>query len=112
VTNAIATEHLEIHTSDDEAVLQKITHAGAVFLGPYSPVPLGDYSAGSNHVLPTSGTARFSSGLNTVSFLRLQQRIRYNETGLEALSNGIQHLADSEGLHAHADAIRHRFDAM
>ena len=110
VTNAIATEHLEIQTADNEAVLEHITHAGAVFLGQYSPVPLGDYSAGSNHVLPTSGTARFSSGLNTVSFLRLQQRIRYNKTGLESVADGIQSLAHSEGLHAHADAIGYRFE--
>lgn len=112
VTNAIATEHLEIHTADDAAVLEKITHAGAVFLGPYAPVPLGDYSAGSNHVLPTSGTARFSSGLNTVSFLRLQQRIRYDKTGLAPLADGIQALATSEGLHAHADAIAQRFNDL
>ena len=110
VTNAIATEHLEIQTQDNEAVLEQITHAGAVFLGPYAPVPLGDYSAGSNHVLPTSGTARFSSGLNTVSFLRLQQHIRYDKTGLEPLAAGIQTLAQSEGLHAHAEAIRYRFE--
>lgn len=112
VTNSIATEHLEIHTADDAAVLEKITHAGAVFLGPYAPVPLGDYSAGSNHVLPTSGTARFSSGLNTVSFLRLQQRIRYDKTGLAPLADGIQALATSEGLHAHADAIAQRFNDL
>ena len=112
VTNEIATEHLEIQTGDNEAVLEHITHAGAIFMGPYAPVPLGDYSAGSNHVLPTSGTARFSSGLNTVSFLRLQQHIRYDKPGLAALSKGIQKLAASEGLHAHADAIRHRFDEM
>lgn len=112
VTNGIATEHLEIQTADNEAVLEKITHAGAIFMGPYSPVPLGDYSAGSNHVLPTSGTARFSSGLNTVSFLRLQQHIRYEKAGLEPIANGIQALAASEGLHAHADAIAHRFNEV
>lgn len=109
VTNAIATEHLEIQTADDEAVLEHIRHAGAVFLGSYAPVPLGDYSAGSNHVLPTSGTARFSSGLNTVSFLRLQQRIRYDKTGLAQVARGIQTLAASEGLHAHGAAIAQRF---
>lgn len=110
VANAYASEHLEIHTHDDEAVLANITNAGAVFVGPYSPVPLGDYSSGSNHVLPTSGSARFSSGLNTVSFLRLQQRIRYQETGLKELQRGIVALAHSEGLHAHGDAIDIRFD--
>lgn len=112
VTNGIATEHLEIQTADNEAVLEKITHAGAIFMGPYSPVPLGDYSAGSNHVLPTSGTARFSSGLNTVSFLRLQQHIRYEKAGLKPIASGIQALAASEGLHAHADAIAHRFEEV
>lgn len=112
LTNAIATEHLEIHTSDDETVLERITHAGAIFLGPYAPVPLGDYSAGSNHVLPTSGTARFSSGLNTVSFLRLQQRIRYDKGGLEDVAEGIRTLAASEGLHAHGDAIAQRFNGL
>lgn len=110
VANGIATEHLEIQTSDNEAVLDKITHAGAIFMGPYSPVPLGDYSAGSNHVLPTSGTARFSSGLNTASFLRLQQHIRYNKTGLEPIAKDIEALAASEGLHAHAEAIARRFE--
>lgn len=110
VTNGIATEHLEIQTADNEAVLEKITHAGAIFMGPYSPVPLGDYSAGSNHVLPTSGTARFSSGLNTASFLRLQQHIRYDKTGLEPIAKGIEALAASEGLHAHAKAIARRFE--
>ncbi|HIW46323.1 MAG TPA: histidinol dehydrogenase [Candidatus Yaniella excrementigallinarum] len=112
VTNGIATEHLELQTADNDSVLKRITHAGAIFLGPYSPVPLGDYSAGSNHVLPTSGTARFSSGLNTASFLRLQQHIRYDQTGLEPVAKGIQTLAASEGLHAHAEAIRHRFEEM
>lgn len=112
ITNGIATEHLEIQTADNEAVLADITHAGAVFVGPYAPVPLGDYSAGSNHVLPTSGTARFSSGLNTASFLRLQQHIRYEKTGLEPLAQRIQTLAASEGLHAHADAIAHRFEQL
>lgn len=110
ITNAYAAEHLEIHTADDEAVLSRITNAGAVFLGSYSPVPLGDYSSGSNHVLPTSGTARYSSGLNTLSFMRVQQRIRYGETGLKELQHGIVTLADSEGLHAHGSAINIRFD--
>ena len=82
VSDRYATEHLEIQTRDPEALVGRIRNAGAVFVGPYAPVPLGDYSAGSNHVLPTSGTARHSSGLNTVTFLRLQQRIRYTETGL------------------------------
>ncbi|WP_136089810.1 histidinol dehydrogenase [Auritidibacter ignavus] len=105
VANAYATEHLEIHTADPEGVAEQITSAGAVFIGGYSPVPLGDYSAGSNHVLPTSGTARHSSGLNTLSFMRLQQRIRYSASGLSAVTPGIVALAESEGLRAHAEAV-------
>lgn len=109
LANAYAAEHLEIQTQDDDAVLARITNAGAVFVGGYSPVPLGDYSSGSNHVLPTSGTARYSSGLNTVSFLRLQQRIRYERAGLEPIKDNIAALAASEGLYAHGEAVKKRF---
>ena len=109
VSDRYATEHLEIQTRDPEALVGRIRNAGAVFVGPHAPVPLGDYSAGSNHVLPTSGTARHSSGLNTVTFLRLQQRIRYTETGLEEVADGIGVLAEDERLPAHGAAIRARF---
>lgn len=109
VSDRYGTEHLEIQTRDPEALVGRIRNAGAVFVGPYAPVPLGDYSAGSNHVLPTSGTARHSSGLNTVTFLRLQQRIRYTETGLEEVADGIGVLAEDERLPAHGAAIRARF---
>ncbi len=109
VSDRYATEHLEIQTRDPEALVGRIRNAGAVFVGPHAPVPLGDYSAGSNHVLPTSGTARHSSGLNTVTFLRLQQRICYTETGLEEVADGIGVLAEDERLPAHAAAIRARF---
>nr|WP_242679323.1 histidinol dehydrogenase [Micrococcus luteus] len=109
VSDRYATEHLEIQTRDPEDLVGRIRNAGAVFVGPHAPVPLGDYSAGSNHVLPTSGTARHSSGLNTVTFLRLQQRIRYTETGLEEVADGIGVLAEDERLPAHGAAIRARF---
>ena len=109
VSDRYATEHLEIQTRDPEALVGRIRNAGAVFVGPHAPVPLGDYSAGSNHVLPTSGTARHSSGLNTVTFLRLQQRICYTETGLEEVADGIGVLAEDERLPAHGAAIRARF---
>ena len=109
VSDRYATEHLEIQTRDPEALVGRIRNAGAVFVGPHAPVPLGDYSAGSNHVLPTSGTARHSSGLNTVTFLRLQQRIRYTETGLKEVADGIGVLAEDERLPAHGAAIRARF---
>src|SRR5699024_11106145 len=97
VTNGIATEHLELQTADNDSVLKRITHAEAIIFGPYSPIPSGDYSACSNHVLPTSGTARFSSGLNTASFLRLQQRIRYDQTGLEPVAKGTKHSPHQRG---------------
>ena len=109
VSDRYATEHLEIQTRDPEALVGRIRNAGAVFVGPHAPVPLGDYSAGSNHVLPTSGTARHSSGLNTVTFLRLQQRIRYTETGLKEVADGIGALPEDERLPAHGAAIRARF---
>ncbi|MDO5634360.1 MAG: histidinol dehydrogenase [Micrococcus sp.] len=108
VADAYATEHLEVHTRDAEAVARRVSNAGAIFIGPHSPVPLGDYSAGSNHVLPTSGTARFSSGLNTVTFLRLQQLIRYEQAGLEPLIDGISAVAQDEGLPAHGVSVRSR----
>ncbi|CAM3657278.1 histidinol dehydrogenase [Micrococcus flavus] len=109
VSDLYATEHLEIQTRDPEALAERVRNAGAVFVGPYSPVPLGDYSAGSNHVLPTSGTARFSSGLNTVTFLRSQQLIRYEEAGLRGVADGISALAEDERLPAHGVAVRARF---
>ena len=109
VADAYAAEHLEVHTENAVEVADRISNAGAVFVGGHSPVPLGDYSSGSNHVLPTGGSARFSSGLNTVTFLRLQQQIRYAETGLKELADNISALADSEGLPAHGAAVRLRF---
>ena len=108
VSDRYATEHLEIQTRDPEALVGRIRNAGAVFVGPHAPVPLGDYSAGSNHVLPTSGTARHSSGLNTVTFLRLQQLIRYDAQGLEELIDGVSALAHDEGLEGHGAAMRIR----
>ena len=108
VADAYASEHLEVHTRNPEQVARRVTHAGAIFVGPHAPVPLGDYSAGSNHVLPTSGTARFSSGLNTVTFLRLQQLIRYDAQGLEELIDGVSALAHDEGLEGHGAAMRIR----
>jgi histidinol dehydrogenase len=109
VADAYAAEHLEVHTVDALATARRIRNAGAVFVGPHSPVPLGDYSSGSNHVLPTGGSARYSSGLNTVSFLRLQQLIRYSETGLKELASNISALAGAEGLPAHGEAVARRF---
>lgn len=105
VANAYATEHLEIQVADLDGALSAVRNAGAVFLGDFSPVSLGDYMAGSNHVLPTSKQAKFGSGLGVHSFLRAQQVIRYTESGLEELAAEIDLLAAAEGLPAHGAAV-------
>lgn len=108
VSNAYAPEHLSIQTSDDDAVLSDITNAGAIFMGAFSPVSLGDYLAGSNHVLPTGGQAAFASGLGVHTFQRPQQIIRYDEDALAAAKDAIVTLANAEGLPAHGAAIEAR----
>ncbi len=109
VADLYATEHLSIQTSQNESLLAQISNAGAIFLGGYSPVSLGDYLAGSNHVLPTGGQARFGSGLGVHTFLRPQQVIQYSESALSEVSNNVVSIADSEGLQAHGEAIKIRF---
>ena len=106
--NAYATEHLEIHTADDQCTLAEITNAGAIFLGKYSPVSLGDYMAGSNHVLPTGQQAKFGAGLGVLSFLRAQQVIDYDQAGLAAIADLVEDFAKAEGLPAHGEAITAR----
>ncbi len=108
-TNFYATEHLEIHTEDNQAVLSKITNAGAIFIGEYSPVSLGDYLAGSSHVLPTGQQAKFGSGLGVHSFLRPQQIIEYDKQGLEAVAQLVADFSKAEGLPAHGEAVTARF---
>ncbi|MEV8041534.1 histidinol dehydrogenase [Arthrobacter sp. NPDC080082] len=107
--DAYAAEHLEIMTSDAAAVAARIRNAGAIFVGDYSPVSLGDYCAGSNHVLPTSGTAAFSSGLNVTTFLRAIQVINYDRAALEVVSRHIVSLSVAEDLPAHGEAVTARF---
>ncbi|MBT2503972.1 histidinol dehydrogenase [Curtobacterium sp. ISL-83] len=108
VSNAYGPEHLEIQTADDDAVLADIDAAGAVFVGPSTPVSLGDYLAGSNHVLPTGGQARFGSGLSASTFLRPQQVIRYSPEALHQVSTHIVALATEEQLPGHAAAVTER----
>jgi histidinol dehydrogenase len=110
VCNAYAAEHLEVLTKDAAAVAAQITNAGAIFVGDYSPVSLGDYCAGSNHVLPTSGTAAFSSGLNVTTFLRALQVINYDKAALRQVAGHVVALARAEGLPAHGDAVTARFE--
>jgi histidinol dehydrogenase len=108
-SNAYGPEHLEIQTQDPDAVLELIDNAGAIFLGSHSPVSLGDYLAGSNHVLPTGGQSRFSSGLGLHTFLRAQQVVRYDSTALKAVSEAIVALSSAEDLPAHGNAVTARF---
>ena len=110
LANEIAPEHLEIVTEDPRALLPKIKNAGAVFLGAWSPEPLGDYLAGPDHVLPTSGTARFFSPLSVTSFLKTMSIIEYSRETLSPIRQEIITFAESEKLTAHANSIRVRFE--
>ena len=105
-----AAEHLSIQADDDEALLDRITNAGSVFLGPYTPVAAGDYASGTNHVLPTSGGAKRYGGLSVDTFLRSTTVQRLDREGLAALTDPITTLAEAEGLEAHAESVRARFD--
>ncbi|MEV0105484.1 histidinol dehydrogenase [Nocardia sp. NPDC050799] len=112
VVNAYAAEHLEIQTADPAAVAARVRSAGAIFVGPYAPVSLGDYCAGSNHVLPTAGCARHSSGLSVQTFLRGIHVVEYSETALKDVAGHVVALADAEDLPAHGQAVRARFEAL
>jgi histidinol dehydrogenase len=110
VVNAYAAEHLEIQTADAAGVADRIRSAGAVFVGPWSPVSLGDYCAGSNHVLPTAGCARHSSGLSVQTFLRGIHVVDYTEAALKDVAGHVITLANAEDLPAHGEAVRRRFE--
>jgi histidinol dehydrogenase len=109
ITNQIAPEHLELQIGSPQKILEQIKNAGAVFLGPHSPVPVGDYIAGPNHVLPTGGTARFGSPLGVYDFVKTQSIIGYTKPALKNVWKDIKILAEIEGLDAHARAIDVRF---
>jgi histidinol dehydrogenase len=106
--NISAPEHMELLTEQPFQLLPYVRHAGAVFLGQYSPEPLGDYFAGPNHVLPTGGTARYYSVLNVETFMKRTSIISYTQPALAEASEDIIRLAEAEGLQAHANAIRLR----
>ncbi|SLF03342.1 histidinol dehydrogenase [Mycobacteroides abscessus subsp. bolletii] len=108
VADAYAAEHLEIHTEGAAAVAARVRNAGAIFIGGFSPVPLGDYAAGSNHVLPTGGSAAFASGLNTTVFMKAVQLIEYSEEALAEIGDAIVAVAEDEDLPAHGEAITAR----
>lgn len=110
-SNAYAPEHLELHLADAEEAAAAFTSAGAVFVGDQTPVSLGDYMAGSNHVLPTGGQARYAPGLGAYTFLRPQQVVSYDRSALAAVREGVVALAETEVLPAHGEAIEARFTA-
>jgi histidinol dehydrogenase len=110
LANSYASEHLQIMVTDPAKILGQITNAGAIFLGDYSPVSLGDYLAGSNHVLPTGGAAKFSSGLGVHTFLRPQQVVNYSKAALNEFSKSLPLFAAAEDLPAHGEAVSKRFE--
>lgn len=110
LVNSLASEHLELHVREPWQVLTRIRHAGAIFLGPYSSEPVGDYFAGPNHVLPTGGTARYASALSVDDFIRKQSVIAYTEERLRKTGPDIVRFANAEALTAHARAIEVRLN--
>jgi histidinol dehydrogenase len=110
MVNRLAPEHVEVITADAEAIAEKIHNAGAIFIGPYSPESVGDYFAGTNHVLPTGGTARFSSALGVYDFLKRTSIIRYTKEELMRTAGSIERLALAEGFEAHARAATIRYE--
>jgi len=110
LVNRLAPEHLELATADPEALMKGIRNAGAIFLGHYTPEAVGDYVAGPNHVLPTSRTARFSSGLSVLDFMKRSSILRLSADALRALGPAAMTLADAEGLDAHARSIQMRLN--
>jgi histidinol dehydrogenase len=110
IANRLAPEHLEVLFDDPMEYIGRLNNAGSVFLGDYAPEPLGDYYAGPNHVLPTSGTARFFSPLGVNSFLKRSSYIYYTEDALREAKDDIVLTAEREGLTAHANAIKVRFE--
>lgn len=112
VVNAYAAEHLEIQTENASEVAGRVRSAGAIFVGPWAPVSLGDYCAGSNHVLPTAGCARHSSGLSVQTFLRGIHVVDYSESALKDVARHVINLANAEDLPAHGEAVRLRFERL
>ena len=110
IVNTISPEHLEIFTKKPESYLKYIKNAGSIFLGAYSPEAIGDYIAGPNHVLPTSGTAKFSSGLSVSDFLKRQSIIKISKTGIERLGSSVITLSKYENLYGHANSVKARIN--
>ena len=110
LVNQLAPEHVQVMTTDGDRDSHKIKHAGAVFIGQHTPTALGDYFAGPNHVLPTGGTARFSSPLTVQDFMKRSNVVRYSAAAFHDAAESIATLATVEGLHAHAQSALIRLD--
>ena len=108
IINTIAPEHLELHIKNYNKIIKKIKNAGSIFLGKYSPEAMGDYLAGPNHVLPTSGSAKFASGLSVNDFLKRHSLIKISKTGIERLGSSVINLAQHENLEGHANSVKIR----
>jgi histidinol dehydrogenase len=112
LSNQVAPEHLELCVADPDALSEQITHAGAIFLGAYTPEAIGDYIGGPNHVLPTARSARFSSGLSVMDFLKRTTLAKMTPGALKAIGPAAETLAISESLEAHGLSVRARLDAL
>ena len=110
LSDCFAPEHLELLVEDPEILAEQIQHAGAIFMGPYTPEAVGDYLAGPNHTLPTAGTARFAGALSVETCMRHTSLIRFNREALEATGSAVITLAESEGLHSHAESVKRRLN--
>ncbi len=110
IVNIIAPEHLELYTNFNDKIIKKIRNAGSIFIGKFSPEAIGDYIAGPNHVLPTSGSARFSSGLSVNDFLKRHSLIKITKTGIERLGASVINLAKHENLDGHANSVKLRLN--
>ena len=108
LSDRFAPEHLELLVDRPEALAERIQNAGAIFIGGWTPEAVGDYLAGPNHTLPTCGSARFSGALSVETFMRHTSMISFNKTALDATGSAVVELANSEGLHSHAESVRRR----
>ncbi|MGC4032775.1 MAG: histidinol dehydrogenase [Tepidisphaeraceae bacterium] len=108
IANVVACEHVSLQTNDNDAVLKKLRHAGAIYVGPWSPVAAGDYVAGPSHCLPTNTTARFASGVSVYEFMKRTSVVTYDEASLSADAPAITTLAAAEQLDAHAASVAER----
>ena len=110
LSDLFAPEHLELLVERPEPLADRIQNAGAIFLGPWTPEAAGDYLAGPNHTLPTCGASRFSGALSVETFMKHTSLINFNKTALDSTASAIRELANSEGLHSHAESVRRRIN--